>query len=166
VVKVTVEVQGINDLVARFDQVRRGTEDFRQLGTWDWVQSEFYKVLKAQFGSEGAAGRSGKWKELSPKYKVWKQRKYGSLPILQLTGRLYRSLTSQGGDAVVEKSAQEMTLGTRVPYAGYHQSGTGRMSARKVIDFSPEQEKQLKRPIQEKLKQLIANARLRDERGF
>jgi hypothetical protein len=156
---VTVEVEGINDLIARFGIVLKGTEDLRQLGTWDWVQSEFYKIEKAQFGGEGI-GASGKWKALSPKYKKAKLAKYGPMPILQATGKLYKSMTSQGGDAVVEKTAQTMTLGSKLPYAGYAHK------PRPVIDFSPEQEKQLMKPIQTKLKQLIANARLSDTRGF
>jgi phage gpG-like protein len=156
---VLVEVEGINELVAKFGLIQHGLQDMRQLGTWDWVQSEFYKVLKAQFGGEGV-GKSGKWKALSPKYKAWKLRKYGDLPINQRTKDLYKSLTSQTTGSVVEKSAQEMTIGTSIPYAGYvHRK-------RPLLDFSPEQEKQLVAPIQKKLSQLIDNARLKDERGF
>jgi phage gpG-like protein len=154
-----IEVDGVNETLAAFLKVQKGVADLRQLGTWDWVQSEFYKIEKAQFGGEGI-GKSGKWKALSPKYKVWKQKKYGNLPINQRTQDTYKSLTSQAKGSVVEKQAQEMTIGTSIPYAGYIQKD------RPLIDLSPEQEKQLVKPIQEKLKQLIQNARLSDERGF
>lgn len=164
--KFTIEVEGQRELLASFLMVQEGLVDLRQLGTWDRVQTEFYKVLKDQFGSEGAAGKAGKWKPLSPKYAKVKLRKYGALPILQATGKLYRAMTSQGGDSFVEKKAQEMTIGTKLPYAAFHQRGGKRLPQREIISLTDEQEKQITAPIQEKLKQLVANAKLRERRGF
>ncbi len=160
--KVTIE--GKTGLLAALLQVQRGVVDLRQLGTWDWVQSTFYKIEKEQFGSEGAAGKGGKWRSLSPKYAVAKQRKYGDKPILQATGSMYRDLTTSAG--YVEKKEQEMTIGTTRPYAGYHQNGTSKMPKRPPVDMTAAQEKELTEPIVKKLRQLVANARLRDVRGF
>jgi phage gpG-like protein len=159
--KFTVEVEGLDELLRAFAGVEKGMLDFRDLGTWDAVQFEFYRIEKEQFQSEGSAGKSGKWKQLSSPYKERKQRQYGDVPILTRTGRLYRSLTSSGGDSVVEKRPLEMVLGSKVPYAGYHQSGTGRMPKREPISVTPEQEQQLMKPIQRHLKQIVANAKLR-----
>lgn len=162
----TVEVKGLNELVAGFKLVEKGLLDYRQLGAWKAVRSEFYKIMKDQFASEGSKGASGKWKALNPKYKAIKDRKYGVLPILQRTKRTYKSLTSQGSDTVVDESAQEMTIGTKVPYAPYHQRGSGRLPRREIISLTVAQEKQLMKPIQTKLKQLVANAKLKELRGF
>ncbi len=162
----TVEVEGLNELVASFNLVEKGLLDFRQLGAWKGVRGEFYQIMKEQFGSEGASGKSGKWKPLTPKYKAIKDMKFGPLPILQRTGKMYRSMTGQSPDSVVEESAQEMSIGTKVSYAAYHQRGSGRLPKREVISLTEAQEKRLLQPIQEKLKQLVANAKLSELRGF
>lgn len=165
-VKFNIDVDGVQLTLAAFGKVERGILDLRQLGTWDWVQSEFYKVEKEQFGSEGGSGASGKWKALSSPYKERKQAKYGDMPILQATGRMYKSITSAGGDSIVDKQPLEMTLGSAVPYSRYHNRGGGRLPRRAILDFTPDQEKQIMKPIQKKLEQLIDNAKLRDIRGF
>jgi phage gpG-like protein len=163
----SIQIEGMSELLASFKTVEEGMLNFRQLGAWKGVQSEFYKIQKAQFGSEGSAGKSGKWQALSPGYAKAKQKRYGSRPILTASGTLYKSLTSANASgAVVEMTAQELTLGTSVKYVGYHQRGTKRMPRREPISFTNEQEKQLMKPIQDKLKQLIANAKLTQLRGF
>lgn len=163
--KIDLEVEGMAALIGSFEKVERGFLDLRQLGTWDWVQSEFYKVVKDQFAAEGQ-GKSGKWKPLSSKYAAVKSKRYGNAPILQASGRLYKSMTAAGGEAIVDKQPQEMTLGSTVPYGKYHQGGTNRMPKRPIIDFTDAQEKQIFAPIGKKLRQLIDNAKLRDIRGF
>lgn len=162
--KLDVEIVGLNEVLAAFKGVEKGMLDFRDLGTWDAVAFEFHRIEKEQFGSEGGAGKSGKWAPLTSPYKEIKDRKYGPLPILQRSGRLYKSLTSSGGDAVVEKRPQELVIGTRTPYAGYHQTGTSRMKARPPISVTPDQEKQLLKPIEKHLRQIVANAKLRSLR--
>lgn len=165
--KVEIKIEGSDELRAAFKTVESGMLDLRQLGTWDAVASEFYKIEKEQFASEGAAGKSGKWKQLSPDYAKIKLKRWGSVPILQASGETYRSLTSRGAaGSVLEKSAQELTIGTSIKKAGYHQRGNARLPQRKMIDFTDEQLKQLAKPIAGKMRQLVANARLRNVRGF
>ena len=161
----TYEVEGMNELLAAFRDVERGMLDFRQLGTWKAVQSEFYKIQREIFDSEGSKSESGKWKSLSPNYAKVKQALYGSKPILQATGEMYRSFTSDTGN--VTQTAQEMTI-TFPPPAGYHMSKAPRkkMPYRSSLDLTTEQEERLTEPVRQKLKQLIANAKLRDLRGF
>jgi phage gpG-like protein len=160
-----IEIEGMRELLASFKTVEEGMIDFRQLGTWKAVQSEFYKIEKDIFGSEGASGKTGKWKALSPAYAKVKQKRYGPLPILQATGAMYKQFTSDAGN--VTQTAQEMTFRFSQP-AGYHMSKAARkkMPYRSSMEFTEAQEKQLMKPVQEKLKQLIANAKLRDIRGF
>lgn len=162
-----IEIEGMKELLATFKTIEESMIDFRQLGTWKAVGHEFRKIEKEQFASEGSAGRSGKWKSLSPKYAVRKQKKYGNMPILQATGKGYRSLTVEGAEgAVYEESAQELVIGSSIKYIAYHQRGSGRLPKREPVSFTEAQEKQLVKPVQDKLKQLIANARLRQLRGF
>lgn len=155
---ISFTVEGVADLIARLGYVQQGFVDLRQLGTWDAVQAEFYKIEKEQFASEGSAGATGKWKPLTTKYAAWKLKNYGALPILQRTGELYKEMTTAAG--IVEKKEQEMTLGSALKYAGYADA------KRKVVSMTPEQEDRLQEPIRKKMKQLIANAKLRDLRGF
>lgn len=165
--QVEITIEGKEGLLAAFKTLESGISDLRQLGTWKAVASEFYKIEKEQFSTEGGAGASGKWAPLSTAYEVQKQKKYGSVSILQASGKMYRSLTSSGGpDSVYEESAQELVVGSSSPIPGYHQSGTRRMPQRKPVDVSDAQKQRLADVLTAKLKQLAANARLRDVRGF
>lgn len=155
-----LKVEGTKELIAAFEKVQDGVADLRKNAIWFKVQQAAYKEIKAQFAGEGI-GPSGKWQELSSPYKEYKAKKWGNVPILQASGRLWKSLTRENGDAVVDKQPLEMTLGTTVPYAGYHQKGTKKMPARPFYDFDQEQKERIAKPIVDGLKQLIANARLK-----
>jgi phage gpG-like protein len=164
--KFSIEVEGKEQLLSSFLEVQEGVVDLRKLGTWDWVATEFRKIEKEIFDSEGSASRGGRWKELSTKYKERKLRKWGPVPILQASGKLYRALSGTSPDSVFEKEAQSMAIGTSLPYARYHQTGTKRMPKRPPMDFTDEQKDRLVEPIKRKLRQLIANAKLAERRGF
>lgn len=160
-------VEGKTELLSAFLKIHASLADLRELGTWDWVISRFYQVEKEQFESEGSAGKSGKWVPLTAKYEAIKARKYGSMPILQATQRMYKALTSANTpDSVVIKDRMELTIGTSLPYSGYHNTGTDKMQRRPPIDPTDEQKDKITEPIKLKLRQVIANARLRDKRGF
>lgn len=161
---ITVEIEGMDALLATFKDVERGMLDFRQLGAWKGVKSVFYKLEKQAFSSEGSSGASGKWAALKPNYEKVKIRRWGKQPILTASGALYRSMTG-GEGSVYEESAQELVIGSSIKYGQYHQTGTSKMKARPPLSFTGDQEKQLMEPIADKLKQLIQNARLRNLRG-
>lgn len=163
--RVEVKVEGTDELIAAFRTVEKGL-DFRELGTWDAVAAKWYEIERGLFESEGASGKSGKWKALSSGCETQKQKKYGSVPILFASGEMARSLTKKGAkDSVLEKTANTLTIGTTNKKAGYHQRGNSRLPQRKVIDFTSEQLQEIASPILPKMKQLIANAKLRDLRG-
>lgn len=163
--KFDIEVDGVAQTLHAFEKVERGVVDMRELGTWDWVQTEFYKVVGKIFDTEGGAGASGKWQELSQPYSDQKRGRYGDMPILQASGDMRKSLTESGGSAVAEKKPDEIVLGSRDPKSAWHNRGAGRNPARKIFDFTDEHKQQITAPISKKLKQLIDNAKLRDIRG-
>lgn len=167
---ITVEIEGMEALLAQYGNIERGLLDFRQLGAWKGVQIEFYKIVGEVFKSEGSSNKGGKWAALSPAYAKVKEKRYGKMPILQASEALYKSLTSSGATgSVYNETAQELEIGTSIKYAEYHQSDEPRktkLPQRKILAFTDAQEKQLMKPIQEKLKQLVQNARLRGLRGF
>jgi phage gpG-like protein len=103
--------------IARFSD---GCTDYRPI--WGMVEDDFYAQEKAQFESAGAEGGEA-WQELNPEYAGWKEAHYPGTEILVRSGDLVRSLTT-GSDpnAVRVEERKTLTLGSRVPYAIYHQS--------------------------------------------
>jgi phage gpG-like protein len=103
--------------IARFAD---GVTDYAPI--WPVIEDDFYALEKDQFNSQGAEGGVN-WPALSPAYAGWKEAQFPGMPILQRTGDLYSSLTNPSdANAVHREERKVLTLGTRVPYAIYHQS--------------------------------------------
>ena len=115
--------------IARFAE---GVTDYRPI--WPVIEDDFYAMEKDQFRSEGAEGGE-RWQELSAEYAEWKEARYPGKAILERTGDLKASLTS-GSDpnAVKIEKRKMLTLGSKIPYAIYHQSP----KPRKVLPRRPE----------------------------
>lgn len=80
-------------------------------------------MVAEQFASEGRAGGTP-WAGLSPSA-LRRKRRAGS-GILYETGALLASLRDPGApDHVEERTGDSMVLGSRLPYALFHQTGTG-----------------------------------------
>jgi phage gpG-like protein len=115
--------------IARFSD---GLTDYRPI--WPIIEDDFYAQEKAQFATVGAEGGE-QWKELSPAYADWKEAHYPGKPILQRTGDLVKSLTSGSDPNTVKiEERRTLTLGSKIPYAIYHQSP----APRKVLPRRPE----------------------------
>lgn len=152
---IAIEVQGEEKLKVALTKMADAIEDLTPY--WNDVQQEFYKIEKAQFASEGKTGASGHWKQLSMPYADIKARNYGDLPILELTGSLKASLTSESASgAITKKEKDSLTLGSSIPYGAYHQSGTSKMPARPPISLTENQTAQLLRKLTKQLKE-VAN---------
>ena len=99
-----------------------------------------------QFESEGERG-SGGWVPLSPAYAAWKAIHYPGQPMLQRTGRLIESF--EGGPGAIRVVRPEsLAFGSDIPYGTYHQTGTGRMPRRRIIDLTEEDRTMIMREIQ------------------
>ena len=122
---------------------------------WDEVARELWDIEKQQFASEGGAGASGKWPELTLDYKAQKVKRYPGAKILQRTGAMYESLTGQTGDTVLIKEKQSFAIGSSLKYPPFHQRGDGNLPQRAVIDFSEEQKRKLQKGIQRGLLEII-----------
>jgi phage gpG-like protein len=117
--------------IARFAD---GVADYRPI--WPVIADDFYAQVKDQFKSEGTEG-GDKWQELKPVYAKYKEAHWPGKPILQRTGDLMASLTTQSDpNAVYIEARKTLTLGSRVSYAKYHQTGTGKMAARPEIQLT------------------------------
>lgn len=104
------------------------------------------RAEEQQFATEGGYG-SGGWAPLSPKYAAWKARHFPGAPVLVRSGDLRDSLTSRpfGIDVVDRLTA---VFGTGVEYAGYHQSGTPKMPARKPMELPDSERREWMKVIQ------------------
>lgn len=102
---------------------------------WSRRMREFEKI---QFITRGR----GDWAPLSSAYA--KRKGFRGQGLLRLTDRLYRSLTTRGGENIAKLRRRgfgmEFTFGTSVEYAKFHQHGTSKMPQRKVIDITKSQE--------------------------
>jgi phage gpG-like protein len=97
------------------------------------VADDFREMIGQQFASEGRA-EGTPWPELSP---ATLRRRRARTPILYKTGALLRSLGEPGAAGHVEElEGYSLTLGSRLPYALYHQTGTRRLPARPIIVLS------------------------------
>jgi len=100
------------------------------------VVTRFRIQMATRFRTEGASGPSGRWKALSPRYATWKAKNYPGRKILELTGALKGSLVGDGPGSIVSYGDNSVFIGSSVPYAEYHQTGTSKMPARPPIEPS------------------------------
>lgn len=107
------------------------------------VVSIFRAQMRQRFETEGAGGPSGPWKGLSPRYGAWKARHFPGRKILfgpdrrgHEGGALMRSLTTDGAGSVVEYGPNRVFIGSTLPYAEFHQTGTATMPRRAPIEPS------------------------------
>jgi len=89
-----------------------------------WAKNELRKSNADNFTANGLP--SGGWSPRTRDY-AW--------PIMQKSGALFKSLASLNG-APNEIHKDYANFGTKVEYAKFHQYGTTRMAARKVV-FTP-----------------------------
>lgn len=126
---------------------------------WPNVIREFYLIEAEQFQSEGAAGASGKWAALSNVYAKYKQVAHPDKPILRADDELFESLTNpEAAGAILRPDEQELTIGTSVPYAAFHQRGTRRMPARPPISLAESQKRRIQKAIQTGLVRFVREA--------
>lgn len=87
------------------------------------VADDLRQMIAEQFASEGAAGGTP-WAPLAPSTLRHSGRARGG--ILCVTGALRGSLTDPGSPGHVEQlDEQSLLFGSDLPYAIYHQTGTG-----------------------------------------
>lgn len=108
---------------------------------WDALRLRFVQYEADWFAGEG----DGRWAPLSPDYARWKARHYPGKEILQREGDLLDSVTRPDIDV---REPTFAIFGTSDPVAGYHQDGTDRMPARRVIDLDETEREEWVRTVQ------------------
>lgn len=87
------------------------------------VADDARQMIVEQFATEGAAGGTP-WAPLAPS--TLRRSGGARAGILYVTGALFGSLTDKGAPGHVEElGSQSLLFGSRLPYAIFHQTGTG-----------------------------------------
>lgn len=122
-----VELIGNTEVAEKLRDLGRDLKDL----TWFWPHAKevFTEDEFSWFSAEG----EGTWPELSEPYGSVKERSYGDLPILVLTGDMRGELTGEDGDPVLFEGLDELWLGSSMPYSGFHYTGTLNMPARNPL---------------------------------
>jgi hypothetical protein len=126
-------------------QVRRKLQDMRKrtdnlMAAWEVLLDWFADQERVQFGSRGARWHTV-WPELAPSSLRQKRREGYPTDILVRDSTLLRSLSDRPLN-VERILPHELTAGTRVSYAKYHQYGTRRMPRRTLISVEQVQREQ------------------------
>lgn len=128
----TFEVMGDAQILRSFSRLADEVKDWTP--AWGMIRDDFKEIEQRQFDTQGHYG-SGGWKVLSKKYERWKEKHYPGRGIMVRTGVLRESLI--GGDQFVYRPEPlQMTIGTQVPYAVYHQKGGPVMPKRPLIELT------------------------------
>lgn len=127
-----LNVAGDTQVKAMLTGALRRVGDFRPLANpIDW---EVRKNVEELFGGEG--GSRIPWAALSP-HTVADRIRHGfpgEHPILVRTGDLKKSLVKKTDSKhILEKHRDHIDIGSKVNYSIYHQTGTSKMPARKMI---------------------------------
>lgn len=131
--RLRVESRDITRLRRRIDRMRERANDL--IPAWEVVADWLSEQQRIQFDTEGARwGRP--WTPLAESTLAGKLRRGEPPDILVRASVLERSLAIRTL-SIERLSPRTMVLGTRVPYARFHQRGTSRMPARILLDARP-----------------------------
>lgn len=99
--------------------------------------AQYLGFIRKRF--RGASAGDGTWKRLAASTV---RQKGGPVPILRETGRLYASLLPGNPDCVFQPRGWGIRVGSRVPYAEFHQTGAGHLPRRSIFIGPDEPTKQ------------------------
>jgi len=128
------EVDGLDSLAKRLAAMTTAAENLTP--AWREIVKVLERMVDVNFTTEGSFSRAP-WPPLSPRYAEWKARHYPGRRMLRRTDELYESLVRRGKGHVEIITPTALVWGTRVPYAIYHQRGTGaaRTRGRKMVQL-------------------------------
>ena len=124
-------VEGLDDLIESLEETRKRLKDFRPF-LEDFAKPEMHLQADELFELSGAT-EWGRWAKLKASTVAQKTRAGYDLRILHRKGRLRRAYTQDSPDSRVKITKNRLLFTNTVPYAGFHESGTSRMPARKVV---------------------------------
>lgn len=137
-VKFRFEVAGEVQFSRALETIGTAPKDLSE--PFEFMANEFYDTMSSVFAAEGAFEERTRWQDLSPAYGKWKTRYFPGRKILERSGRMRRSLTVRGdSDSILNIGREELQIGTKVPYAMKHQTGTRWLPMRKIVELTQAQ---------------------------
>jgi phage gpG-like protein len=156
-----LEIAGKARMERGFARLAKSVADYRPV--WPAVEDEFHAHMADQFRSTGEQS-GAPWAPLSLAYAHWKEVHYPGRLVLQRTGDLYRSLTdSNDPNAIRVAESKSLKLGSRIPYAIFHQTGArdGRLPARREIQLTEAFKQSVWHHVREHLVRIAAQSGFR-----
>lgn len=142
-----IDVDGVPQINRALGVLAKRVKDLRP--AWQEIIEDFAKSEETLFQRQGNVGGLGRWAPLNPDYAARKRAQGFGSKILVRTGRLKRSLTNpHHGEFISKVRPLSLTMGTRVPYAKYHQRGTSKMPRREPIRLAETTKRRWTRIIQ------------------
>jgi len=127
--------KGERRLFEAIDRLTELVSDQRERG---WQENVDVRLDYQRRRMDTEAG--GGWTPLNDEYRLQKVEEVGAIPILQYSGRMYRSLTEEGApDFVREEGADSLKVGSSDPKARFHHEGAGRLPVREVMEATNEE---------------------------
>lgn len=139
---IRLEALGEDVVVRQLSRFTESVKDYRP--AFATIVKRLEDHAAKQFASQG----KGEWAPLSPAYARWKEANFPGRPLLRLTDDLYNSLVKENSKSVREVKELTLKWGTKVPYGTFHQLGTRRMPARRIIALSVEEKRTIVKDIQ------------------
>jgi phage gpG-like protein len=132
--RITIEVEvKADDVIELLENMKDRADDMRPV--FRWAKGQLELANAANFMANGLP--SGKpWAPLDKDYGTWKSARFPGRGTMVQTGNLFRSLINMNDSAVNVIEKDTATFGTNVEYAKFHQYGTTKMPARKIV-FTP-----------------------------
>jgi phage gpG-like protein len=132
--RITIEVEvKADDVLGLLEDMKDRAGDMRPV--FRWAKGQLELANAANFMTNGLP--SGKpWQPLDKEYGSWKSAHFPGAGTMVRSGNLFRSLTNMNDSAVNVIEKTTATFGTSVEYAKFHQYGTTKMPARKIV-FTP-----------------------------
>lgn len=137
-----IEVRGQRKAAIDLRQLGERSSDIRRVS--EKVRSIYRKSNERRFDTSG----SGTWPPLAADTKERKARAGLDPRPMRATGALYRSLTSpRASDQVDRRDPTEFRFGTTLPYARFHDLGTGGEKKRELIELTPAEQHQIRKIV-------------------
>lgn len=98
-----------------------------------FLMNELSRIVKKFSTANFTLKGSGQYPKLSARYKKRKSRINPSAPILVYSGALRDSIIKNTSDTISEITKFSARIGTSLPYATFHDTGTSKMPMRKPL---------------------------------
>jgi hypothetical protein len=137
-----IEVRGARKAAVDLTELGERGSDIRRVS--EKVRAIYRRSNERRFASNGM----GSWPTLAPSTIERKQRGGYSGPPMVRSGDLERALTAaRASDQVDIRDKTEFRFGTTLPYAIYHDTGTGGEKQRELVQLTAAERNQVSRLI-------------------